>query len=123
MGEGTLEPMPGALPTGDPIPPTGPVPPGAAAGGAGFGVYVHVPFCASRCGYCDFNTYTADELGPGVSRGSYADTVLGEIVGARSVLPASAPPVSTVFFGGGTPTLLPAEHLGVILAEIGNEFG
>jgi oxygen-independent coproporphyrinogen-3 oxidase len=84
---------------------------------------VHVPFCASRCGYCDFNTYTAEELGPGVSRGSYADTVLAEIRLARSVLPASAPPVSTVFFGGGTPTLLPAEHLGVILREIANEFG
>jgi oxygen-independent coproporphyrinogen-3 oxidase len=87
------------------------------------GFYVHVPFCASRCGYCDFNTYTAEELGGGVSRGSYADTVLAEIRLAREVLPASAPPVSTVFFGGGTPTLLPAEHLGLILDEIANEFG
>jgi oxygen-independent coproporphyrinogen-3 oxidase len=87
------------------------------------GFYVHVPFCASRCGYCDFNTYTADELGPGVSRGSYADTVLAEIRLARTVLSASMPPVSTVFFGGGTPTLLPAEHLGLILAEISDQFG
>jgi oxygen-independent coproporphyrinogen-3 oxidase len=117
--------MPSALPVGDPAPADGHLPESSllALRGQQLGFYVHVPFCASRCGYCDFNTYTADELGPGVSRGSYADTVLGEIRLARSVLPASAPPVSTVFFGGGTPTLLPAEHLGVILAEIGNEFG
>ena len=41
-----------------------------------FGVYVHVPFCTVRCGYCDFNTYTADELGEGATRASYADTVI-----------------------------------------------
>ena len=45
----------------------------------GFAVYVHVPFCASRCGYCDFNTYTASELGGGASRDEYADTVLAEL--------------------------------------------
>jgi putative oxygen-independent coproporphyrinogen III oxidase len=88
-----------------------------------FGFYVHIPFCSVRCGYCDFNTYTAEELGNGVSRGSYADTVLTEIRLARDVLPASTPGVSTVFFGGGTPTLLPAEHLGLILGEIRSEFG
>jgi putative oxygen-independent coproporphyrinogen III oxidase len=117
--------MPSALPLGDPAPPDGRLPESALLGlrGRPLGFYVHVPFCASRCGYCDFNTYTADELGPGVSRGSYADTVLAEIRLARDVLPASAPPVSTVFFGGGTPTLLPAEHLGLILNEIASEFG
>jgi putative oxygen-independent coproporphyrinogen III oxidase len=117
--------MPSALPLGDPAPPDGRLPESAQLGlrGRPLGFYVHEPFCASRCGYCDFNTYTADELGPGVSRGSYADTVLAEIRLARDVLPASAPPVSTVFFGGGTPTLLPAEHLGLILNEIASEFG
>jgi putative oxygen-independent coproporphyrinogen III oxidase len=117
--------MPSALPLGDPAPPDGRLPESAllGLGGRPLGFYVHVPFCASRCGYCDFNTYTADELGPGVSRGSYADTVLAEIRLARDVLPASAPPVSTVFFGGGTPTLLPAEHLGLILNEIASGFG
>jgi putative oxygen-independent coproporphyrinogen III oxidase len=117
--------MPSALPLGDPPPPDGRLPESAllTLPRQPLGFYVHVPFCASRCGYCDFNTYTADELGDGVTRGSYADTLLGEVRLARSVLPASAPPVSTVFFGGGTPTLLPAEHLGLILAEIGNEFG
>jgi oxygen-independent coproporphyrinogen-3 oxidase len=117
--------MPSALPLGDPAPPDGRLPESALLSlrGTPFGFYVHVPFCASRCGYCDFNTYTAEELGNGVSRGSYADTVLAEIRLARDLLPASTPPVSTVFFGGGTPTLLPAEHLGLILAEIGSEFG
>ena len=117
--------MPSALPVGDPAPPSGRLPESAllTLPQRPLGFYVHVPFCASRCGYCDFNTYTADELGGGVSRGSYADTVLAEIRLARSVLPASAPPISTVFFGGGTPTLLPAEHLGLIVAEIHAEFG
>jgi oxygen-independent coproporphyrinogen-3 oxidase len=97
-----------------------------ALGAAPFGFYVHVPFCASRCGYCDFNTYTAEELGPDVSRGTYADTVLREIALAADVLAAATaglPPVSTVFFGGGTPTVLPAEHLAVILREIDERFG
>ncbi len=117
--------MPSALPHGDPAPPSGRLTETALLSlpNQPLGFYVHVPFCASRCGYCDFNTYTAQELGPGVSQGSYADTVLAEIRLAREVLPASAPPVSTVFFGGGTPTLLPAEHLGLMLAEIGAEFG
>lgn len=117
--------MPSALPHGDPPPRHGGLPETAllTLPRQPFGFYVHVPFCVTRCGYCDFNTYTAEDLGPGVSRGSYADTVLSEIRLARAVLPASTPPVSTVFFGGGTPSLLPAEHLGLILREIGTEFG
>jgi oxygen-independent coproporphyrinogen-3 oxidase len=95
----------------------------ATTGGErGFGVYVHVPFCASRCGYCDFNTYTADELGPGVRRSDYPDQVIAELKLARRVLP-EAPPAQTVFFGGGTPTLLPAGDLARILAAIGDTFG
>ncbi len=117
--------MPSALPQGDPPPTDGRLPRAAleAARDQPFGVYVHVPFCQTRCGYCDFNTYTADELGPGVSRGSYADTVLGELRQAARVLGGSTPPVSTIFFGGGTPTLLPAEHLGLVIDEIRDRFG
>src|SRR6185312_17501618 len=117
--------MPSSLPPGDPAPADGSLPSSALdeLGTRPFGFYVHVPFCTVRCGYCDFNTYTAEELGNGVSRGSYADLVLAEIRLARDVLPASAPPVSTVFFGGGTPSLLPAEHLGLIVRAIGEEFG
>lgn len=86
------------------------------------GFYVHVPFCATRCGYCDFNTYTADELGPGASRSTYADTVISEIRWARSQVPDGRP-VSTVFVGGGTPTLLGAGDLVRILDTIDVEFG
>jgi putative oxygen-independent coproporphyrinogen III oxidase len=117
--------MPAALPLGDPAPSTGRLPESALLGlrGQEFGFYVHIPFCTTRCGYCDFNTYTATDLGNGVTRGTYADTVLAEIRLAREVLPASTPPVSTVFFGGGTPSLLPAEHLGLIVGAISEEFG
>src|SRR5580704_15598170 len=99
--------MPGPPPDGEPMPADGALPPGAldGAGQRPFGVYVHVPFCVTRCGYCDFNTYTAPELGGGASRESYAGLAVAEIALARKVLGASAGPVSTVFFGGGTPTL------------------
>ncbi|HZE48136.1 MAG TPA: radical SAM family heme chaperone HemW [Jatrophihabitantaceae bacterium] len=117
--------MPSALPAGGPAPRDGRLPHSALdeLPDRPFGVYVHVPFCTARCGYCDFNTYTASELGPSVSRGGYADTVLMELRLARDVLRRGVPPVSTIFFGGGTPTLLPAEHLEVIVREIGDLFG
>jgi len=87
-----------------------------------FGLYIHVPFCASRCGYCDFNTYTASELGPGASQHDYVDSVLAELRLVRQILGPQLPTVGTVFFGGGTPTLLPAEHLAAMLDEIRAEF-
>lgn len=86
------------------------------------GFYVHVPFCATRCGYCDFNTYTAEELGAGASRSTYADTVISEICWARSQM-SDDRPVSTVFVGGGTPTLLGAGDLVRIREAIDVEFG
>jgi oxygen-independent coproporphyrinogen-3 oxidase len=90
---------------------------------AAFGIYVHVPFCASRCGYCDFNTYTAAELGPGASRDSYAGQAIAEVAFARKVLGVAAPRVSSVFFGGGTPTLLAPADLTAIVRAIDGEFG
>ena len=87
--------------------------------------YVHVPFCASRCGYCDFNTYTASELaadGVSVSRTSYADRAIAEIRHARTQITSDVP-VSTVFFGGGTPTLLSSPDLVRMLRAIRDEFG
>ena len=67
--------MPGRLPEGTPAPEDGALPERALAGVGtrAFGFYVHVPFCASRCGYCDFTTYTASELGGGSSQAAYAD--------------------------------------------------
>src|SRR6516165_3872301 len=120
--------MPGALPDGEPVPVAGTLP-GSALGGLGerpFGLYVHVPFCATRCGYCDFNTYTAAELGAGpaaVSPGNYADLATAEIRFARRRLGNADVPVSTVFFGGGTPTLLPPSALGAVVRAIDAEFG
>jgi putative oxygen-independent coproporphyrinogen III oxidase len=115
--------MAGALPDGEPVPDDGSLPPDAAAGAgrSGFAVYVHVPFCASRCGYCDFNTYTASELGSGASREDYADTVLTELRLASRVI--SPEKVDTVFVGGGTPTLLDADDLGRILDGVAGVWG
>jgi oxygen-independent coproporphyrinogen-3 oxidase len=107
------------------VPADGALPPAALAGAGQrpFGVYVHVPFCVTRCGYCDFNTYTATELGAGASRESYAGLAIAEIQLARKVLGPGAGPASAVFFGGGTPTLLPPGQLRAILAAIDGEFG
>ncbi len=57
--------MPSALPAGEPVPTDGSLPAEALAelGLRPFGIYVHVPFCTVRCGYCDFNTYTAAGAG------------------------------------------------------------
>jgi len=119
--------MPSSLPLGEPAPADGSLP-DTALDGVGtrpFGLYVHVPFCTVRCGYCDFNTYTAEELGdaPGASRWTYAGAAITEIRQARRVLGDRDLPVSTVFLGGGTPTLLKAIDLGAILAAIASEFG
>ena len=88
-----------------------------------FGIYVHVPFCAVRCGYCDFNTYTATELGGGGSQAAYAGHASAEVRYAGRVLGEARRPVETVFFGGGTPTLLPAGDLVSILRTIEDTFG
>jgi putative oxygen-independent coproporphyrinogen III oxidase len=91
-----------------------------ARGGAwcedpGFGVYVHIPFCRRRCHYCDFNTYEGhDRL-----HGSYVDALAREIE-LRSL---SAPPATSVFFGGGTPTLLPPAALRRVLDAIRSASG
>jgi oxygen-independent coproporphyrinogen-3 oxidase len=87
-----------------------------------FGLYVHVPFCATRCGYCDFNTYTSDELGPGANRSEYAGTVVAELRRAAATLGPDLPTVSTVFVGGGTPTLLPAGDLAAVLDAVRDLF-
>ena len=87
------------------------------------GIYVHVPFCAVRCGYCDFNTYTATELGGGGSQAEYAGRAVAEVELAARTLGPDRPEVATVFFGGGTPTLLPTDDLVLLLGAVRSAFG
>ena len=118
-----------SLPVGIPVPDDGGLPAWVRpveAAERPFGVYVHVPFCTVRCGYCDFNTYTAFELGGGANQAQYATTALREVDLAAKVLSDAgrAPAeVSTVFFGGGTPTMLPAEDLARVLGGIKDAWG
>jgi putative oxygen-independent coproporphyrinogen III oxidase len=116
--------VPSTPPEGEPAPPDGALPPSVGARtDRTFGVYVHVPFCATRCGYCDFNTYTSAELGDGADPGTYADTVVAELDLARRVLGPADRPARTVFVGGGTPTLLPPSGLGRVVRAVGERFG
>ena len=103
--------MPSTLPEGEPSPPDGSLPDHALDGAAErpFGVYLHVPFCATRCGYCDFNTYAAADLGltgsdDPASPASWLEGLRRELDLAARVL-WEPPPADTVFLGGGTPTL------------------
>ena len=117
--------MGSALPVGDPAPANGALPDDLVVDpAADFGVYLHVPFCRVRCGYCDFNTYTATEL-QGARQDQYADTLLREVDLSRDVLARASAlrPASTVFFGGGTPTLLPPGDLARMLAGVRDTFG
>ncbi|HWS58453.1 MAG TPA: coproporphyrinogen-III oxidase family protein [Actinotalea sp.] len=109
-----------------------------------FGVYLHVPFCTVRCGYCDFNTYTPGDLGErpgraaavdppsavaphlGATAAAYAQTALREIDLAAGVLDAAGRggrSVSTVFVGGGTPTVLPVADLAMLLDAVRSTWG
>lgn len=117
--------MGSALPLGEPVPSDGSLPAGTSIDPrAPFSVYLHVPFCRVRCGYCDFNTYTSSEL-RGARQDEYADTLLREVDLAATVLDSVGPrrPASTVFFGGGTPTLLPAGDLARMLGGVRDAFG
>lgn len=115
------------LPQGEPAPESGELPPQVREGARrrGFGVYIHVPYCRVRCGYCDFNTYTAEELGT-TSQAGYAGEAIREISFADGVLRGAgvpARPVQSVFFGGGTPTLLPARDLAAMLHAVRDTWG
>ncbi|WP_043500737.1 radical SAM family heme chaperone HemW [Georgenia sp. SUBG003] len=122
-----------ALPDGETPPDDGALPLSSARGAddRDLGVYLHVPFCRVRCGYCDFNTYTNAELGGGASADSYATTALREIELAGRVLAdpelsragLSSRQVSTVFVGGGTPTMLPVGDLARMLHGVRETWG
>lgn len=87
--------------------------------GQPFGVYVHVPFCITRCGYCDFNTYTPAELG-GVNPDAWLQALGTEL--ALAAARVDAPPVNTVFVGGGTPSLLGGQRLATLLDMVREHF-
>ncbi len=106
------------------MPPDGALPEDVVAGvgTAPLGVYLHVPFCAVRCGYCDFNTYSPDQVDSDAVT-VWARSAHAEIDLARRVLGDDAPRLSTVFVGGGTPTLAPAGMLGGLLHHLRDAFG
>ncbi len=88
--------------------------------------YVHIPFCASRCGYCDFNTYTAAELqrdGTSITAATYPDRVIAEVNWLRKEQASDSRALSTVFFGGGTPTLIDSKELVRILQSLKSIYG
>lgn len=117
--------MGSALPLGESVPPDGALPAEVRIDRSiPFGVYLHVPFCRVRCGYCDFNTYTSGEL-RGARQDEYADTLLREVALSERVLTDAGGlrPATTVFFGGGTPTLLPAGDLARMLDGVRHTFG
>lgn len=81
-------------------------------------VYLHIPFCQQRCNYCDFNTYAGlENLIP-----AYIQALQHEIKYVAATLNAKKMPVQTLFFGGGTPSLLPAEDLANILKTLHTSF-
>ncbi len=83
------------------------------------GVYVHVPYCATRCGYCDFNTYTPREIDLAAS--DYARIAIAEIELTGQL--GSGERIDTVFFGGGTPTLLDPGDIRAIMDRIDSVWG
>ena len=87
--------------------------------------YVHIPYCIKRCGYCDFNTYTPAELqlteGLTQISNSYIDLLIKEIEFARNQVGESAK-VPSIFFGGGTPSLMEASDIKRVISAISQRF-
>ena len=129
--------MPSAFPPGEPAPQDGSLPEAALdnVGTRPFSVYLHVPFCRVRCGYCDFNTYTLPELGESGAGGqelsdearslteTFVEAAHREIALAGEVLGGRPGPVETVFVGGGTPTMLDPDQLGGLLQRVRHTWG
>lgn len=120
-----------AQPVGEPLPGMGELPAQVAASAPDgserpFSVYLHVPYCRVRCGYCDFNTYTNLTMGQGASAEDFVGTLAGELRAARRAMDEAGLPVravQTVFVGGGTPTMLPAADLVSMLELVRECFG
>lgn len=86
-----------------------------------FSVYIHVPFCAARCGYCDFNTYVLGSMGPGAVQ-AYLEAAHTEIDAAAAQF-GGLGPARTLFFGGGTPTMLSPGQLGELVGHVHDAWG
>ncbi len=86
-----------------------------------FSVYIHVPYCKKRCGYCDFNTYTPNELDVNDQIDSWASATVKEIKLAKKVLKKDLK-IDTIFFGGGTPSLISNNELSYVLIALKENF-
>lgn len=111
------------LPDGEPAPRDGSLPDPDVS--AGLSAYVHIPFCTVRCGYCDFNTYTNLDFGPGAGVSDFPSSLAREVALSANVLEGlgSAPQLKSVFFGGGTPTMLDSRQLVSVLNRLDETFG
>ena len=110
-----------ALPEGDPAPSDGKLPNIANLKNKPFSLYVHVPYCSKRCGYCDFNTYTPSELDRDDQIESWLQSAIKETIFARKILDESLT-VDTIFFGGGTPSLLEASVIKEFINNVSKHF-
>lgn len=110
-----------ALPEGDPAPSDGKLPNIGNLKNKPFSLYIHVPYCSKRCGYCDFNTYTPSELDRDDQIESWLQSAIKETIFARKILGEELI-VDTIFFGGGTPSLLEASVISDFLNKVSNNF-
>ena len=110
-----------ALPEGDPAPSDGKLPNIANLKNKPFSLYVHVPYCSKRCGYCDFNTYTPSELDRDDQIESWLQSAIKETIFARKILVEELT-VDTIFFGGGTPSLLEASVIKEFINNVSKHF-
>ena len=110
-----------ALPEGDPAPSDGRLPNVGNLKNKPFSLYVHVPYCSKRCGYCDFNTYTPSELDRDDQIESWLQSAIKETIFARKILGEELK-VDTIFFGGGTPSLLDASVVKEFLNNVSKHF-
>lgn len=110
-----------ALPEGSPAPLDGNLTNLVDLENKPFSLYVHVPYCSKRCGYCDFNTYTPSELDREDQIESWLNSAVKEIELARRVLKEELT-IDTIFFGGGTPSLLDSNTVDNFIQSVKSNF-
>ena len=110
-----------ALPEGDPAPIVGELPNKGDLKSKPFSLYVHVPYCAKRCGYCDFNTYVPSELDKDDQIQSWLTSAIKELDLIKKVTKQDLV-IDTIFFGGGTPSLLEPEVINEFLENVSRRY-